>query len=485
MKKKWMNLFWVMAVLIVSACATSPSSNKEQAGTPSNILVDQLAQEIAGAKADNVDTMAPDLFSKAQAAYQKARQGLDRGERSTAINEDVVESRNYLAQAQAVAAAARRILKETNTAREKAIAAGAEDLGQPFKDVEARYRWLTQAIKNNDIDYAVKNAESVQANYRNVEIMAIKHGALAPCRQLMEKANRQRLDKTVPRTYGQAVQALNEADEYIGNNPYEEKLIADKAGHALFLAQRLMAVNGESQKMDAMASEERALYVEDHLSKLSGALDAGDLRNLAPEKQVSVMSEKVGELQTNNRSLTQLNQSYQKQIVAMEQRIQGLEGFSQEQEAAKKRLASEREFNERFNKVQNYFTSKEAEVYKQGNQLVIRMRGIQFPVGQATLTPDNYSLLSKVQRAIRTFESVSVIIEGHTDNTGSNDLNKSLSLERARAVQAYLVANDADMVDRISARGYGSDRPLASNDTPAGRAVNRRIDVLIKPNPFN
>ena len=87
----------------------------------------------------------------------------------------------------------------------------------------------------------------------------------------------------------------------------------------------------------------------------------------------------------------------------MEQRIQGLEGFSQEQEAAKKRLASEREFNERFDKVQNYFTSKEAEVYKQGNQLVIRMRGIQFPVGQATLTPDNYSLLSKVQRAYSQF----------------------------------------------------------------------------------
>ena len=124
-------------------------------------------------------------------------------------------------------------------------------------------------------------------------------------------------------------------------------------------------------------------------------------------------------------------------------------------------------------------------MYKQGNQLVIRLRGIKFPVGLSTLTPQNFSLLSKVQRAIHSFEKATVLIEGHTDSTGSDQINKKLSQERAESVKAYLIANDADMVDRVKAFGFGSDHPLATNDTPEGRAINRRIDVRITPAPLH
>jgi outer membrane protein OmpA-like peptidoglycan-associated protein len=186
-------------------------------------------------------------------------------------------------------------------------------------------------------------------------------------------------------------------------------------------------------------------------------------------------------VEQKNKMLEEESKGYQAQIADLKQQLAGLQGYSREQEAAKQKLAAEREFNERFNQVQSYFRPDEAEVYKQGGQLVIRLRGINFPVGQATLTPDNYTLLSKVQKAIRTFDQPTVTIEGHTDSTGAKAVNQELSQKRAQAVKTYLVANNTLPEYRIRAAGYGPDRPLAPNTTAEGRAINRRIDVLIMP----
>jgi outer membrane protein OmpA-like peptidoglycan-associated protein len=106
---------------------------------------------------------------------------------------------------------------------------------------------------------------------------------------------------------------------------------------------------------------------------------------------------------------------------------------------------------------------------------------MQFPVGTAIIEPENYALLGKVQRAIQTFDSPSVIVEGHTDSTGNDETNQALSEKRANAVRDYMVANKTIPADKIGSMGYGPTRPLASNTTPEGRAINRRIDVIINP----
>ena len=102
-------------------------------------------------------------------------------------------------------------------------------------------------------------------------------------------------------------------------------------------------------------------------------------------------------------------------------------------------------------------------------------------MGQAVLTPENYTLLSKVQNSIQTFGHPEVTKELHTDITGSAQKNQELYQKLTEAVKTYLVANKTLPENRIRATGYGPDRPLAPNTTPEGRAINRRIDVLITP----
>jgi outer membrane protein OmpA-like peptidoglycan-associated protein len=162
-------------------------------------------------------------------------------------------------------------------------------------------------------------------------------------------------------------------------------------------------------------------------------------------------------------------------------RIAERERIEAKRRAAEERLEAERRFNELYNEVQALFTMDEAECYKQGNRMVIRLRGMSFPVGKAVILPENYPLLSKVQRAIRTFTEPHVTIEGHTDSTGTAEFNDHLSQKRAESVQEYLMANNILKENQVDAAGYGLSRPLAPNTTAEGRAANRRIDVVITP----
>jgi outer membrane protein OmpA-like peptidoglycan-associated protein len=125
------------------------------------------------------------------------------------------------------------------------------------------------------------------------------------------------------------------------------------------------------------------------------------------------------------------------------------------------------------------FTSREGTVVFDGENLVIHLHGLNFQSGQAVIQPEYFSLLTKVQEALKVFPDRHILIEGHTDSRGNPQTNKNLSEDRAQAVREYLIANMAKSREEITSIGYGSAKPVASNETPEGRALNRRIDIVI------
>jgi OOP family OmpA-OmpF porin len=72
-------------------------------------------------------------------------------------------------------------------------------------------------------------------------------------------------------------------------------------------------------------------------------------------------------------------------------------------------------------------------------------------------------------------------VEGHTDAVGNDSYNQKLSTNRANAVREYLIASMGLNAGQISAMGFGENKPIASNDSEAGRAKNRRIDIVLSP----
>lgn len=104
------------------------------------------------------------------------------------------------------------------------------------------------------------------------------------------------------------------------------------------------------------------------------------------------------------------------------------------------------------------------------------IRGIQFEVGRSEVKPSSYPMLDEIVEVLEKNPSLRVEIEGHTDSTGTAAFNQRLSEQRAEAVLEYLASKGISRV-QLSAKGYGLTRPIASNNTPEGRAKNRRVEL--------
>lgn len=126
--------------------------------------------------------------------------------------------------------------------------------------------------------------------------------------------------------------------------------------------------------------------------------------------------------------------------------------------------------------------SGNTQVINTGSEIRVQMpNDILFAVDSATLRPDLRADLRAVARNLLEYPQSTIIVTGHTDNTGSAAYNQQLSERRANAVRAELIANGVP-AGRIVAQGRGLTQPIASNDTAAGRAQNRRVEITIRPN---
>ncbi len=112
------------------------------------------------------------------------------------------------------------------------------------------------------------------------------------------------------------------------------------------------------------------------------------------------------------------------------------------------------------------------------NKIRFSAKNIQFNTGKSTIKTISYKDIDKVIEIMKTYPKVKFFVEGHTDNTGNYDKNKTLSQARADAVKEYIVKKGIS-ASRLIAKGYGSDKPIDTNKTRAGRQNNRRVEFII------
>ncbi len=123
----------------------------------------------------------------------------------------------------------------------------------------------------------------------------------------------------------------------------------------------------------------------------------------------------------------------------------------------------------------------DVQVIRQGDNLVLDIpSGITFAYDSADVQPQFRTTLDQVAGTLAQYNQTLVDVYGHTDSTGSDAYNQALSERRASAVADYLSGHGVQPA-RIGTRGYGEIQPKASNDTDAGRAANRRVEIKIVP----
>jgi outer membrane protein OmpA-like peptidoglycan-associated protein len=104
---------------------------------------------------------------------------------------------------------------------------------------------------------------------------------------------------------------------------------------------------------------------------------------------------------------------------------------------------------------------------------------INFDTGKSIIKAESKPIIQQIVQMLKSNPNLAIRVEGHTDNVGSQESNKKLSDDRAKAVVAAIVAGGVD-AKRLSATGYGQDKPIADNSTEEGRAKNRRVELVKK-----
>jgi len=121
-------------------------------------------------------------------------------------------------------------------------------------------------------------------------------------------------------------------------------------------------------------------------------------------------------------------------------------------------------------------------VTRKGDHITLNMPGnITFATNSADLNAQFFRTLDGVYLVLKEYDKTMIEVAGHTDSTGTLQLNQSLSERRAQAVASYLGSKGLNS-KRIITVGAGPSRPVASNDTPEGRQLNRRVELTIVPN---
>ena len=126
--------------------------------------------------------------------------------------------------------------------------------------------------------------------------------------------------------------------------------------------------------------------------------------------------------------------------------------------------------------------SDAAAVRREGELLAITLKGdVSFDLDSDVVRPGLYNELDRIAQIMIKYPQTSILVEGHTDSTGSEAYNQQLSERRATSVKNLLASRGVPDY-RINTIGYGKSRPVVTNATPEGRQMNRRVEIRINPN---
>jgi len=187
------------------------------------------------------------------------------------------------------------------------------------------------------------------------------------------------------------------------------------------------------------------------------------------KESLNTIVTRISQMQDENQRLITENETLQEE----------LQLYKEQATTSTAELEIKQQLEAKIDKIKAMYSLSEAKVIYDGDNLIIRLIGLNFQSGKSIIMPEYFALLRKVKESIVEFPESHILLEGHTDSRGNPSTNKRLSEERAKAIREYIVANMEIDRAQISAIGYGDTKPVASNKTSEGRELNRRIDVVI------
>lgn len=404
--------------------------------------VARLDSDISDGYNNQFDVLAAKDLKKSEKFLDSAKEGLRKNSKQEAVLEDIAYSRAYFERAKATTE--KRLPKAQGVldARKAAVAAGARNFPQLKNQLNDLDDELRDNAENFDKNLSLKEFSDLQRGYQNLELAAIQTTQIGNARAMIIGAKNDGAKSNAPKTLKQAEFDLKNAENTVLTNRYNPEVFSESVTKANASARLLV---------DVLATTKR---------KGSADLDeAAALKLVKQNYEIKRLRGEVGEAQSTIGAMGKTMTDKDQQL----NRANQAAGIQEAMENAR-----------------TQFNAEEAEVYQQGDKLLIRLKTMAFPSGRAELPSNSLSLLAKVKMIAEQLNPLEIVVEGHTDSTGNPVNNQKLSEQRAAAVAEYFETTGISKA-KIDSVGYGFKKPIATNKSLEGRAQNRRVDIVITP----
>jgi outer membrane protein OmpA-like peptidoglycan-associated protein len=442
------------------------------AQTGKEAIFGDVQKQIEEAREAHADILSPEFFREAEENFKTAEEYYTSNKSTRDIREKLTEASRFCTKAMDAVKVGKLTLKDAIRARYDALKVEADNYAPVlFKEASEIFNEAAMEVEDGDLDDARDRGSEAEQLFRKAELKSIKDKILNDARNSIAEAGEIDAGEHCPQTYEYAKGLLADVENLLRNNRYATEDANQKAietayqgRHAIHLTHEIVSLKENDKNWEKLI-----LSFEDLVTSIGVKFDEKLRFDNGFKESVNTILTRITQMQEDNQRLITENETLQEE----------LQLFKEKATTSTAELERKQNLEAKIDKIKAMFSLNEAKVIYDGDNLVIRLYGLNFQSGKSVILSEYFSLLRKVQEAIKEFPESHILLEGHTDSRGNPSTNKRLSEERAKAVREYIIANMEISREQITAIGYGDTKPVASNKTAEGRELNRRIDVVI------
>jgi outer membrane protein OmpA-like peptidoglycan-associated protein len=296
-------------------------------------------------------------------------------------------------------------------------------------------------------------------------------------RNALRIAQSEGAEQYAPDSYQHAVQLMNNADEYATRNNVPDKPLIAVARDAVQTAEDARAI--AVKKMDAIRLDNERQSAADSLAQTQAQTDAAIRQKDQAQSDTAAAQAATAQAESDaakaradaaEAQTASSNAVSAAQADAEQSRLAAEQAQATAQQADTDKAAMRARLSEQLNSI--------LQTRDTARGLIVSMSDVLFDTGKYSLKPGAREKLAKVAGILLAYPGLNIEVGGYTDNVGSDEMNQTLSENRAGSVRDYLV-QEGVLTNSVSARGFGNTLPVATNDNSSGRQQNRRVELLV------
>jgi outer membrane protein OmpA-like peptidoglycan-associated protein len=420
----------------------------------------------------NASILTPDLFKKTINNFKKANDAITAND-SLEYRQQLSLIKNNISVMEETINQSQDIFEELFIRRQQAIRHGAKKYAKTlWQQAEKYLDNAVNALNREKYDKSSEFASSAVENYKLAEFQAIKQKYLSAAIIAINKAKETGADRWSPISYRQAIEFMKEAESVIQENPNKHNKIKEtalKAEQEAIAAEYYARIISKSA--DKPQNFEKILIKNrNRLSAYSALLGIKSDTIYTIKQFDETISIELDKIVNERKMLISEINSYENELERLKIKI----------DSCRQKQKREQDYKKKISFVKSLFRDEDADVIITDSNITLRLYDIKFTSANTSIPPEYFGVFNKVIRTINEFDNQPLMIVAHRDSRGNAAKNKQISEKQALAVKEFLLQNLENYTGIIDTLGMGEAKPIASNASTKGRAMNRRIEVVIQ-----